>query len=591
MRRSMLSTHPTLTLLRALAPMVAAAFVAGAALAGCSDPAPAAASGASALGGPYTLSVAAPASGANVGGTVTVSGSAPGFVNVEVWDPGHTSPPLARATPQPDGSFSATVDTTALANGADSWTVWGWDVPAGQTANHSASQPLPVTIANGASGRSSGGGSSGGGSSGGGSDGGSPGGGVPGDAKGVTALRIADMMEAFGANIFPNGQDGQAGETLAGITAAAQYLLGDSGLKMLFRGYVDDTAEFASFGPSLFGATGCKFTLCMNIGDSPDPSEVISLAQASVNQGGWIQFIEGGNEPNTDFGAPYQTSVAPDAELAAQQQIYAAVHPLGITVAAPSVVGNYAGIASYWGGDLGGAVAASDVYNSHLYPNNGGPNGANQLHDWSQAVSQSDWGGKGGVITEWQPVLYNNVATDDATCAYWTPILLLSGYADFGLQAMVWWEMFDYSGFNPHVGLFNGTAASPYPAAKVLKAMYALTGDSGSTKHTFTPGKLDVTVSNLPGGANQYAGGRSAVFQSSSGTFFVFVWNEQNALATGSSTPVTVTFNEGPMAQVVDYSLTNPITESPTPVQTLAQVSSVKLDLTTEVRLLQVTHP
>ncbi len=414
---------------------------------------------------------------------------------------------------------------------------------------------------------------------------------VPSDDGGTTALRIADMMEAFGANIFPSGQDGASGETVAGVTAAEQYLVGDSGLTMLFRGYVSTAANYESFGPALFSATGCRFTLCMNIGDTPDPSEVISLAKASVGQGNWVRFIEGGNEPNTNFGAGVQTAVTSSAELSAQQQIYAAVHPLGIPVAAPSVVGSYSGIASYWGSDLAGAVAASDLYNTHLYPNHGGPNGSNQLHDWSVAVSQSDWSGKGGITTEWQPVLYNQDATDDASCAYWTPIMLLSGTVDFQLQAVVWWELFDYSGFTPHSGLFAGDASKPYPAAQVLRAMFALTGDKGAAKHTFSPGKLDVTVTGLPSGENQYAGGRWAVFQNSSpGTFFVFVWNEQAALATSTTTPVTVTFNEGPMAKVVDYSLTT-ASASPTPIHSLMHVASVKLDLTTEVRVLQVTHP
>jgi hypothetical protein len=53
---------------------------------------------------------------------------------------------------------------------------------------------------------------------------------------------------------------------------------------------------------------------------------------------------------------------------------------------------------------------------------------------------------------------------------------------------------------------------------------------------------------------------------------------------------VTVTFNSGSMAKVVDYSLTNPASESPTPKQTLTDVAQVDLDLTTEVRLLQITH-
>jgi hypothetical protein len=415
---------------------------------------------------------------------------------------------------------------------------------------------------------------------------------VTGDKNGTTAMRIADMMEIFGANVFSNGQDGASGESVAGVTAAAQYLLGDSGMTMLFRGYVDNAGEYSSFGPSVFQATGCKFTLCMGIGDNPDPSGVISLAQASVSQGGWVAFIEGGNEPNTNFGAGVQTGVSPDAELAAQQEIYAAVHPLGIPVAAPSVVGSYSGIASYWGSDLAGVAAASDLYNTHLYPNNGGPNGANQLHDWSEAVSQMDWNSKGGIVTEYQPVLYNQKGTDDAACAYWSPIMLLSGYVDFQLQAITWWELFDYPGFSPHVGLFAGDASKPYPAAQVLKAMYALTGDKGPAKHTFTPGKLDVTVTGLPGGDNQYGGGRWAVFQNSSpGTFFVFVWNEQDALAMGSTTPVTVTFNEGPMTKIIDYSLTSAPSASPPPKQTLTNASSVTLDLTTEVRLLQVTHP
>jgi hypothetical protein len=45
------------------------------------------------------------------------------------------------------------------------------------------------------------------------------------------------------------------------------------------------------------------------------------------------------------------------------------------------------------------------------------------------------------------------------------------------------------------------------------------------------------------------------------------------------------------MAKVVDYSLTNPPAASPMPKQTLTNVTQVNLDLTTEVRLLQVTHP
>jgi hypothetical protein len=418
-------------------------------------------------------------------------------------------------------------------------------------------------------------------------------GGVPSDAQGVAALRIADMMESFGANIYSNMQDGQSNETVEGITEATHYLVGDSGLTMLYRGYVNNPADYEVFGPNLFAATRGRFTLCMGIGDQPDPSGVVKLAQDSASHGNWIAFIEGGDEPNTNFGQ-YQSGVPSTTELLALQAIHDAVHPLGIPVAAASVVGDSSAIAGYWGGNLAEAVAASNLYNTHLYPNHGGPNGGNQLYDWSVAVSSADWADKGGIITEFQPVIYNQVSTTDEVAAYWTPIMLLSGYADFHLQAIVWWAMFDYASqpMKVHAGLFKDGAANPYPAAQVIRAMYALTGDRGPDKHVFTPGKLDITVSGLPTGENAYAGGRFAVFQNSSpGTFFVFVWNEQNALNLGATSHVSVSFNAAPAAKVVDYSLTNPVADNPVPIQTLTNVTSVDLDLTTEVRLLQVTHP
>ena len=172
--------------------------------------------------------------------------------------------------------------------------------------------------------------------------------------------------------------------------------------------------------------------------------------------------------------------------------------------------------------------------------------------------------------------------------------MLLSGFVDFNLEAIIWFAMFDYPAAftNPHVGLFNNDASHPYPAAQALKAMYGLTGDLGANRGTFTPGKLDVTVTGLPAGVNAYDGGRYAVFQNSSpGTFFVFVWNEANALDTATKHKVTVKFNATPMTKVVDYSLTNPPSDHPTPVQTLNNVTTVSMDLTTEVRLLQVSHP
>ncbi len=94
----------------------------------------------------YSLRVDAPISGATVGGVVTVSGLAPGFLNVEVSDATHQQPPLAQTAPAADGTFSTTVDTSALASGSTTWTVHAWDSAPGQSFAHEAMLDRPLTI-------------------------------------------------------------------------------------------------------------------------------------------------------------------------------------------------------------------------------------------------------------------------------------------------------------------------------------------------------------------------------------------------------------------------------------------------------------
>jgi hypothetical protein len=96
----------------------------------------------------YSLRVDVPANASTVRGSVSVRGTAPGFVNVEVWDTTHQQPPLAQTTPGQDGAFSMTVDTTRLGSGATTWTVHGWDTPAGQTPAQHAFVTLTLTLDN-----------------------------------------------------------------------------------------------------------------------------------------------------------------------------------------------------------------------------------------------------------------------------------------------------------------------------------------------------------------------------------------------------------------------------------------------------------
>jgi beta-glucanase (GH16 family) len=100
----------------------------------------------------FTLQVDTPDDGASVSGNVKVSGRAPGFLNVEVWDAMHQNPPLAQVKPDDDGRFELTVNTSGLAAGATTWTVYAWDSPPGEDFDHTQNVPLSLTIGSTSSG-------------------------------------------------------------------------------------------------------------------------------------------------------------------------------------------------------------------------------------------------------------------------------------------------------------------------------------------------------------------------------------------------------------------------------------------------------
>ena len=94
----------------------------------------------------YTLSVSSPATNATVKGTIQIVGQAPGFLNVEVSDSSGTL--LGRTTPNSAGAYTATVDTTRLANGTTPLTINAWDSPAGQPFAHTAQATLALNVSN-----------------------------------------------------------------------------------------------------------------------------------------------------------------------------------------------------------------------------------------------------------------------------------------------------------------------------------------------------------------------------------------------------------------------------------------------------------
>jgi hypothetical protein len=94
----------------------------------------------------YIITISSPASGATVSGIIQVKGSAPGMLNVEIFDA--ASNLLAQVTPDSAGNFSASVDTTKLANGSQNLRIDAWDAAAGQAYSHSDEKLLSINVQN-----------------------------------------------------------------------------------------------------------------------------------------------------------------------------------------------------------------------------------------------------------------------------------------------------------------------------------------------------------------------------------------------------------------------------------------------------------
>jgi hypothetical protein len=103
--------------------------------------------GSSAPAPSYLLTILSPSANATVSGIIQVKGTGPGFQNVEIHSSSNVL--LARVTPDAAGNFTASVDTSQLANGAQSLRIDGWDTPAGVMYNHTDQKLLALNIQNG----------------------------------------------------------------------------------------------------------------------------------------------------------------------------------------------------------------------------------------------------------------------------------------------------------------------------------------------------------------------------------------------------------------------------------------------------------
>jgi hypothetical protein len=410
-----------------------------------------------------------------------------------------------------------------------------------------------------------------------------PSGGTIGDRTGTKARRVTEILDNFGANCFPNGQDG-AGDNKgapAHITGIKK-IWGSSGFTPLMRIYADGNgAQYQiDWAKAVFAAIpNVRFTVCCT--DAKSADQVVAIIKASKASGGWLHCTEGYNEPNNTqhLGG---TVTTPQQCLDAQVKISDASREAGIPCMSPScadLTGDPEFIQKYYGSAavLEQIIAHSSIANIHNYPNSGAPN--HELKNRTQGISNI-YGGHTPATSEFHPLLFNNTG-DEFLGAHYTAQAKLSGMFDWGQQILTWYCMWDYAGqFNKPVGLFQGyDPAKPRPEAVLMEALMALCADTGSSARSFTPGNLDLTVTGLPPaqGYSDKSGGRFGVMQRSDGVFLVAIWNEVDR-ASGGSTLISVRFNAGPKSKIVRYPIGNPISTSPAPQQ-WSNTATVELQL------------
>jgi len=327
------------------------------------------------------------------------------------------------------------------------------------------------------------------------------------------------------------------------------------------------------------------------------------------------RFVEGYNEPNGLGNTPVADTVTGQQEYPAS----AIWNYSDVTVVGPSVTYGFpyplGYMTPYFGSGTGSDAyaigAASQCYNGHLYPDRNpdfdsgdGQNG--EMNSAYNVMAVAYGATKPNVITEWHPTLANpssSINYNPAYDTYYTPMYILSAFR-CGYQAYTWWALLDFNTDYTGDGIWetDPTTSNPRATGYIIRAMYSLTGDTGATKHTFVPGKLNYTVagwaSSLAAGTtgtpaatagSSNTGGQTMLFQNSSGKFFMYVWNSE---ANPGGTPVNVTINFATkMTSITEYNFSTITTTTPTAVQTLSNANTITVSLAAEVHLLVIQYP
>jgi hypothetical protein len=379
----------------------------------------------------------------------------------------------------------------------------------------------------------------------------------PGPQTGVQAKRITDLIELFGVNTFSSmDEHNQWGSWPAdyrpeSVIQALLYMTEGTGFAFRIREYhyagrTDMQRQWLQQIRAALPST--KVAICP--GANASVADVPSMFTLASDPGCGIRWIEGLNEPNTNFGSG---EVPVEQTKAIQDAVWGGGG--SPDVLGPSIVAGTphpeGWITGYCGADLPAISAAMHTGNGHYYPPGCPdlPGTGYSTYEYVDGLSAAY--SRGAIdLTEFHPTLYNSQGNkpdqpgwSGERDAYYTLLTLLRcGKLDVGLW---WYALFDY-GTTYICGLFPKSGSdAPRPAATAMRNLCQIVADPYDDARTFSPGKLDVSVEGLNGACDW------DLYQASDGRFILAVWNAAQDPG-GPRVPVSVVFG-GAVTSVTEY--------------------------------------
>jgi hypothetical protein len=300
------------------------------------------------------------------------------------------------------------------------------------------------------------------------------------------------------------------------VTDALKWIQGGGGFQIRLREYhyADRTAmQHDWFAAVKRGLPDIKVSLC--VGANGSTGDAMSVAEAAAD------WLEGVNEPNTDFGQgtiPYQ-------QTEDIQRIVKDGGPIDC-IMGPSIVAGMPNpegwIREFCGAGLDTLNTLMGIGNGHLYPPDDTDAPGTSMGEYIGGLWTA-YAQHPIALTEYHPTLFNQHGRAPGQSdwngdrdAFYT-ITGLFRAAKCTIAGLWWYALFDY-GSTYICGLFrNRHADDPRPAARALKNLFAVCADTGPNRRTFAPGKLNLGVAVPVGGAFD-------LWQASDGRWMIPLW-------------------------------------------------------------------